>query len=127
MPQLVGLVRGRVGSGLAPRWGLASGAMRRAERRAGPQAVAANHAAPGSAPRPTQVGPTAATSAGRGRGDEGTSVIQLCCRHWPALVRFDQRHEVLSQSGAMFWLSRKKFVGSYLRLSAFRRSYFSVP
>ena len=36
---------------------------------------------------------------------------------------------VLSESyfGGMFWLRRKKFVGSYLRLSSTSRSYFSVP
>jgi hypothetical protein len=32
-----------------------------------------------------------------------------------------------TQSGGMFWLSRKKLSGSYLRLSAFRRSYFVGP
>jgi hypothetical protein len=31
------------------------------------------------------------------------------------------------QSGLMFWFSRKKFVGSYARLSALSRSYFSAP
>jgi hypothetical protein len=29
--------------------------------------------------------------------------------------------------GAMFWFTRKKFVGSYLRLSARSRSYFASP
>ena len=29
--------------------------------------------------------------------------------------------------GGMFWLRRKKFVGSYLRLRSTSRSYFSVP
>lgn len=33
----------------------------------------------------------------------------------------------ITQSGVMFWLRRKKFVGSYVRLSAFSRSYFSAP
>jgi hypothetical protein len=31
------------------------------------------------------------------------------------------------QSGGMFWFSRNRFVGSYVRLSAFSRSYFSAP
>ena len=29
--------------------------------------------------------------------------------------------------GRMFWFSRKKFVGSYLRLSARSRSYLASP
>ena len=29
--------------------------------------------------------------------------------------------------GSMFWFSRKRFVGSYLRFSARSRAYFSAP
>jgi hypothetical protein len=37
------------------------------------------------------------------------------------------RREWATQSGGMFWLSRKKLFGSYLRLSPFRRSYLAAP
>ena len=33
----------------------------------------------------------------------------------------------MRQPGLMFWFNLKKFVGSYLRLSAFSRSYFAAP
>jgi hypothetical protein len=37
------------------------------------------------------------------------------------------RKEEETQSGGMFWLSRKRLSESYLRLSAFRRSYLAAP
>ena len=44
---------------------------------------------------------------------------------------FDEWGEVVADAldfhGATFWFSRKKFVGSYARLSAWSRSYFAAP
>lgn len=44
-----------------------------------------------------------------------------------ATVRGSSVDEVAAQPGRMFWLSRKKFVGSYSPLSALRRSNFTTP
>lgn len=51
--------------------------------------------------------------------------IELVTRAWA--MRAGRRMVHTCQSGAMFWFSRKKFDGSYWRLSSMSRRYFSSP